>query len=86
MPIEPAAAVLSAYLRVPEAAAYLRLSKSTVDKMRTAGTGPRYCKTGRIVVYARSDLDAWLVSRARHSTSEHVATAARRPGRPRKGA
>lgn len=58
------------YLRVRQAAAYLGLSKSTLDKLRTAGTGPSYAKAGRIVVYARADLDAWLAGRKRQSTSE----------------
>ena len=66
----PAAEPLPTYLRVREAAAYLNLSKSTLDKLRTAGTGPRYAKAGRIVVYARADLDAWLAGRVRQSTSE----------------
>jgi excisionase family DNA binding protein len=46
-------------LKPEEAAAYLRLSKSTLAKMRLSGTGPRYQKFGRAVRYRRRDLDAW---------------------------
>jgi predicted DNA-binding transcriptional regulator AlpA len=58
-------------LRAPEAANYLRLSTSTLAKMRLRGDGPRYIKSGpRIVVYERQHLDDWLTSRVRNSTSE----------------
>lgn len=57
-------------LRAPEAADYVRLSLSTLAKLRMRGDGPRYCKAGpRIVVYEEDDLDSWLLARARHSTS-----------------
>ena len=32
--------------RAPEAANYVRLSASTLAKMRGRGDGPRYCKVG----------------------------------------
>ncbi|WP_354080649.1 helix-turn-helix domain-containing protein [Bradyrhizobium sp. S3.5.5] len=56
-------------LRVAEAAEHLRLSKSTLDKLRCHGGGPRYFKLGRAIVYARDDLDAWMTSRRRESTA-----------------
>ena len=60
-------------LRTKEAARYLGLAQSTLAKMRLRGNGPTYCKAGpRIVVYRQSDLDAWLESRLRRSTSEPV--------------
>lgn len=55
-------------LRTKEAAAYLGLSASTLNKLRCFGGGPRYFKLGKPVVYAVSDLDAWMVARARAST------------------
>lgn len=58
------------HLRTPAAATYLGLGRSTLEKKRLTGDGPPYAKAGRIVVYARADLDAWLASRRRHSTSE----------------
>jgi len=56
-------------LKVTEAAEHLRLSKSTLDKLRVYGGGPTYMKLGRTVVYARDDLDAWMSSRRRESTA-----------------
>ncbi len=58
-------------LRVPEAAAYLGLSRSTLAKMRLRGDGPAYAKAGsKIVLYDLAELNAWLAGRTRHSTSE----------------
>ena len=37
---------------------------------RLHGTGPRYCKVGRLVRYRRADLDAWMGERMRLSTSQ----------------
>ncbi len=51
-------------LRVREAAARLGLSKSTLDKMRCDGRGPKFVKiTGKIVGYDPADLDAYTESR-----------------------
>ena len=59
-------------LRAPKAAEYLGLSPSTLAKMRLRGDGPAYSKVGpRIVVYDVDDLDSYLASRRRHSTSEN---------------
>lgn len=57
------------HLKVTEAAERLRLSKSTLDKLRVYGGGPAYHKLGRAVVYSVSDLDAWMTSRRRESTA-----------------
>lgn len=57
------------HLKVPEAAEHLRLSKSTLDKLRVYGGGPAYFKLGRTVVYSVGDLDAWMASRRRESTA-----------------
>ncbi|PZU29897.1 MAG: hypothetical protein DI584_01415 [Stenotrophomonas sp.] len=43
-----------------DAAAHLGLSKSTLEKMRVEGRGPRYLKLGGRCFYRRSDLDAYL--------------------------
>jgi predicted DNA-binding transcriptional regulator AlpA len=58
-------------LRVPEAAAFVGLSASMLNKMRVAGTGPRYVKlAAKAVGYWRDDLVSWLNSRVCYSTSE----------------
>jgi predicted DNA-binding transcriptional regulator AlpA len=57
-------------LRTPEAARYLGLSGSTLEKHRTYGTGPIYRKIGGRVVYALDDLKAWTDLAAKTSTSD----------------
>ena len=58
-------------LRTPEAARYVGLSASTLEKFRLTGNGPSYTKVGaKIVVYRPEDLDAWLARGRRVSTSE----------------
>lgn len=58
-------------LRTQAAARYLGLSQSTLAKMRLRGDGPPYLKLGpRVVAYDLGDLNAWLDSRRRQSTSE----------------
>jgi hypothetical protein len=58
-------------LRTPEAAAYLGLSPSTLEKFRLSGEGRPYHKSGpKIVVYRPDDLDRWLHEGRRTSTSD----------------
>lgn len=47
-------------LKVPEAANYLGVGISTLDKMRMEGRGPRYLKIGGRVFYRLADLDAYI--------------------------
>ena len=47
-------------LRVSEAAKYLGMGVSTLDKMRVQGRGPRHLKVGNRVFYRESDLAAFL--------------------------
>jgi predicted DNA-binding transcriptional regulator AlpA len=63
-------------LRVTEAAAFLSVSKSWLDKTRGTGNGPAYIKAGRRVVYDLSDLESWAAQQKRRHTSE----VARLPG------
>ena len=56
------------YRRVKEAAVYVGLSKSSLDKFRCLGSGPAYSKVGRAVIYATADLDAWLAAQRRTTT------------------
>lgn len=66
------------YLRVNDAAGYTGLSASTLAKLRLRGNGPPFMKAGpRIVVYDIEDLDTWLASRRRYSTSDPGSEAAR---------
>jgi predicted DNA-binding transcriptional regulator AlpA len=50
-------------LRTPQAAEYLGVSKSLLDKLRCYGGGPRYAKLGASVIYSTGDLDTWMASK-----------------------
>jgi predicted DNA-binding transcriptional regulator AlpA len=64
----------AAYLRTPEAASYLGIGRSTLERKRYDGTGPRFRQLGaRIVTYAIADLDAWASENVLNSTSERAA-------------
>ncbi|MBB4327836.1 helix-turn-helix transcriptional regulator [Rhizobium ruizarguesonis] len=56
-------------LRTEDAANYTGLSASTLTKLRLTGGGPEYIKIGKSVVYDPSDLETWLTSKRRRSTS-----------------
>ncbi|WBQ11226.1 helix-turn-helix domain-containing protein [Hyphomonadaceae bacterium ML37] len=56
-----------------ETASYLGLSVSTLAKLRLTGEGPRYVRLGRRVLYDPADLDTWIASRKRYSTSDVAA-------------
>jgi hypothetical protein len=53
-----------------DAAEYLGIAQQTLAKLRWAGTSLPYFKVGRQVVYKRVELDAWLSTRRRRSTSD----------------
>lgn len=60
-------------INVVEAAAYLGISVSKMNKMRTFGGGPRYFKLDHRVVYDVADLDNWVSERSRNNTSQNHA-------------
>ncbi|MFN3859650.1 MAG: helix-turn-helix transcriptional regulator [Caulobacter sp.] len=57
-------------LPVQAAAEHLGLSVSTLNKLRVFGGGPVFLKLGRRVVYDLADLDRWLETKRRRSTSD----------------
>jgi predicted DNA-binding transcriptional regulator AlpA len=59
-------------LSVEEAARFVGVSVSVLNKSRVYGGGPRYLKLGRRVLYEVTELEAWLASHRRGSTSEGV--------------
>ena len=63
--------VFDRLLTTAEAAKRLHVSESFLAKERVKGTGCRYRKLGRAVRYSESDIELYLRSRARTSTSEH---------------
>lgn len=59
------------YLRTPDAAAYLGVGQSTLERKRIDGTGPAFRRLGgKIITYAIDDLDAWAGKQVFNSTSE----------------
>jgi predicted DNA-binding transcriptional regulator AlpA len=63
-----------AYLRTAAAATYLGIGKSTLERKRIEGNGPKFRILGtRIVAYAVHDLDAWASEQVLSSTSEKEA-------------
>lgn len=58
------------YLRTKEASSYTGIAVPTLEKMRLTGNGPPFIKAGRLVTYDIADLDAWLASMKRASTSQ----------------
>jgi hypothetical protein len=59
----------SPFLNTAEAAAWLRLTKNTLEKMRVHGTSPIYRKHGRYVRYDIEDLVDYSKASKRRSTS-----------------
>ncbi len=57
-------------LRTTEAAEYVGLRKSTLEAWRVRGDGPAFLKLGKAVRYRREDLDAFINSSVRTSTTE----------------
>jgi hypothetical protein len=58
------------FLNTVEAAAWLRLTKNTLEKMRVQGRGPIYRKHGRYVRYHIEDLVDYSQGSKRRSTSD----------------
>jgi len=66
----PIAVNSSRKLSVTEAATFLGVSKSWLDKKRLEGGGPTYIKLGRRVVYDLNDLEDFAASKRLRSTSD----------------
>ena len=58
------------WLTTAEAAEYLSLSQSHLNKLRCIGGGPRFSAATRAIRYNRADLDAWMECHYRASTSD----------------
>ena len=55
-------------LTTRQAAQYIGLSASTLNKWRCHGFGPKYLKLGRAVRYRQEELDTYLSARLYQST------------------
>ncbi len=60
-------------LTTTQAAEHLGLSPSTLAKARISGASPPFVKLGAAVRYRRTDLDEFVSSKVRRSTSESAA-------------
>lgn len=58
-------------LTVDQAAIYLGLARSTLNKWRCHGGGPTFIKMGRAVRYRQKDLEGFLDKRASTSTGNY---------------
>jgi hypothetical protein len=58
------------YVNTKKAAEILEVSPLTLRNWRVSGNGPRYRKFGRLVRYARTDLEKWADKDTRESTSD----------------
>jgi predicted DNA-binding transcriptional regulator AlpA len=59
-------------LSVREAAEFLGISASWLNKARLCGTAPTATIIGRRVLYDIHDLETWLATRKQRNTSESV--------------
>ncbi len=65
--------LVETFLTPKEAAAYLHVSKSYLDKLRVYGGGPKFFRfTKRKILYRKSDLDFWAAQHRFGSTSEYA--------------
>jgi excisionase family DNA binding protein len=63
---------MTALLTTEEASRLLSVSPRTLERLRLSGGGPAFYKCGRLVRYRQDDLDSWIASHQRHSTSEEA--------------
>ena len=63
------------FLITDEAAAYLRVTSSTVARWRSQGIGPAYIKMQGRVLYSQESLEAHLKGQVRTGTRDTVSNA-----------
>jgi predicted DNA-binding transcriptional regulator AlpA len=66
----PLAKFRQKYLRNRPAAEYLGVSESFLNKRRVNGEPPAFFKIGKVVIYSLSELDRYLATCHRKSTSD----------------
>lgn len=65
----------SPLMPVIEAAEYLGVHRTYLDRRRTAGGGPAFIRlSARKIAYRTADLDIWLEAQLRTSTSDQDPT------------
>ena len=58
------------WLTQDQLAARLDISVRSLERMRNAGTGPRFSKAGKRVLYRLIDVEEWLAEHSFCSTAE----------------
>ena len=58
------------WLTQEQLASRLDLSQRTLERMRNVGSGPRFAKVGKRVLYRLSDVEEWLAKHSFCSTAE----------------
>ncbi len=53
-----------------QAAVTLNVAESTLEKKRLDGSGPKYCKLGKRVLYTPAALQEYIEKNTRRSTSD----------------
>ena len=61
------------FIDTTELARSTGISVPTFNRWRLTGEGPKFLKLGGAVRYRQQDVDAWLESKIRNSTSEVAA-------------
>jgi predicted transcriptional regulator len=69
-PIGVDGATVQVWLTQQQLATRLNISQRSLERMRQDGTGPRFSKAGRKVLYATTDIEAWLIEQSFTSTAE----------------
>lgn len=53
------------WLSLPQAAALMRMTKAAIAQLRYRGVGPTFYRlSGKTILYKRSEVTAWMESRA----------------------
>jgi len=55
---------MTEYLRLTEAAEYIRMSPQYLRKVHRGGNGPDRLRAGKCLLFTRASLDKWLSARA----------------------
>lgn len=58
------------YFTEIEAADYARISVRTLQRHRVEGSGARFCRAGKRILYRPEDLDTWIAGQTFASTGE----------------
>lgn len=58
-------------LKTPDAASFLGVSASLLNKLRVMGGGPNYLRLGKAVRYTQTDLREWVQLHRYENTSQY---------------